>query len=83
MEAFLATFAVVFLAELGDKTQLLVMAFSAKFPWQQVLVGMTLGIFVVHALAVGVGSFVGSLLDPGVMEIIATRRQARGAMGRS
>ena len=72
MEAFLATFAVVFLAELGDKTQLLVMAFSAKFPWQQVLVGMTLGIFVVHALAVGVGSFVGSLLDPGVMEIIAS-----------
>ena len=72
MEAFLATFAVVFLAELGDKTQLLVMAFAAKFPWRQVLVGMTLGIFVVHALAVGVGSFVGSLLDPGVMEIIAS-----------
>ena len=68
MEAFLATFAVVFLAELGDKTQLLVMAFAAKFPWQQVLVGMTLGIFVVHALAVGVGS----LLDPAVMEIIAS-----------
>ncbi len=72
MEAFLATFAVVFLAELGDKTQLLVMAFAAKFPWQQVLVGMTLGIFVVHALAVGVGSFIGSLLDPAVMEIIAS-----------
>lgn len=72
MEAFLATFAVVFLAELGDKTQLLVMAFSAKFPWQQVLVGMTLGIFVVHALAVGVGSFVGSMIDPAVMEVIAS-----------
>ena len=72
MEAFLATFAVVFLAELGDKTQLLVMAFAAKFPWQQVLVGMTLGIFVVHALAVGVGSFVGSLFDPAVMEVVAS-----------
>lgn len=72
MEAFLATFAVVFLAELGDKTQLLVMAFAAKFPWRQVLVGMTLGIFVVHALAVGVGSFLGSLLNPLYMEILAS-----------
>lgn len=72
MEAFLATFVVVFLAELGDKTQLLVMAFAAKFPWQQVLIGMTLGIFIVHALAVGVGSFVGSLIDPAVMEVVAS-----------
>lgn len=72
MEAFLATFAVVFLAELGDKTQLLVMAFAAKFPWRQVLLGMTLGIFVVHALAVGVGSFLGSLLNPFYMEILAS-----------
>ena len=72
MEAFLASFAVVFLAELGDKTQLLMMAFAAKFPWRQVLVGMTLGIFVVHALAVGVGSMLGNLLDPFVMEILAS-----------
>ena len=72
MDAFLATFVMIFLAELGDKTQLIVMAFAAKYCWRQVLAGMTLGIFVVHALAVGVGSFVGSLLDPGVMEIIAS-----------
>ncbi|MCI7331000.1 MAG: TMEM165/GDT1 family protein [Selenomonadaceae bacterium] len=71
MEAFLATFAVVFLAEMGDKTQLLVMAFAAKFRWQQVLVGMTAGIFVVHALAVGVGSLVHSLINPQLMEFIA------------
>ena len=72
MDAFLATFVMIFLAELGDKTQLIVMAFAAKYRWRQVLAGMTLGIFVVHALAVGVGSFIGSLLDPGVMEIIAS-----------
>lgn len=71
MEAFGATFAVVFLAEMGDKTQLLVMAFAAKYRWQQVLLGMTAGIFVVHALAVGVGSFAHSLIDPQVMEVLA------------
>lgn len=31
MEAFWASFLVVFLAELGDKTQLIVMAFAVKY----------------------------------------------------
>ena len=51
MEAFLASFLVVFLAELGDKTQFIVMAFTAKYRWQSVFAGMTLGILVVHSLA--------------------------------
>ena len=72
MDAFLATFVMIFLAELGDKTQLIVMAFAAKYRWRQVLAGMTLGIFAVHALAVGVGSFVGQLLSPERMTLIAS-----------
>ena len=48
MEALLASFLVVFLAELGDKTQLIVMAFTAKYRWQSVFAGMTIGIFLVH-----------------------------------
>mgnify|MGYP002145700236 FL=1 len=72
MDAFLATFVMIFLAELGDKTQLIVMAFAAKYCWRQVLAGMTLGIFAVHALAVGVGSFVGELLSPERMTLIAS-----------
>ena len=72
MDAFLATFVMIFLAELGDKTQLIVMAFAAKYCWRQVLAGMTLGIFAVHALAVGVGSFVGQLLSPECMTLIAS-----------
>lgn len=72
MDAFLATFVMIFLAELGDKTQLIVMAFAAKYRWRQVLAGMTLGIFAVHALAVGVGSFVGELLSPECMTLIAS-----------
>ena len=37
MTAFLASLAFVVLAEMGDKTQLLAMAFAAKFRWQTVL----------------------------------------------
>ena len=72
MEAFLASFLVVFLAELGDKTQFIVMAFTAKYRWQSVFAGMTLGIFVVHSLAVAVGSLAGQLVPVHLMTVIAS-----------
>lgn len=72
MEAFLASFLVVFLAELGDKTQFIVMAFTAKYRWQSVFAGMTLGILVVHSLAVAVGSLAGQLIPVHLMTIIAS-----------
>ena len=71
MESFLATLAVVFLAELGDKTQFLVMAFAAKYHWRDVFGGMLLGILVVHSLAVAAGGLVGSLIDPEAMQLLA------------
>ena len=72
MEAFLASFLVVFLAELGDKTQFIVMAFTAKYRWQSVFAGMTIGILVVHSLAVAVGSLAGQLIPVHLMTIIAS-----------
>ena len=72
MEALLASFFIVFIAEMGDKTQFLVMAFAAKYDWKHVFAGMTLGILVVHSLAVAVGSLVGNLLPAVVMQIVAS-----------
>ncbi len=72
MEALVASFLIVFLAELGDKTQFLVMAFTAKYDWKQVFAGMTLGIFVVHSLAVAIGSWAGELIPAQLMAIFAS-----------
>lgn len=72
MEAFWASFLVAFLAELGDKTQLIVMAFAVKYNWRSVFLGMTLGIFVVHSLAVAIGSLAGELIPVHLMTIIAS-----------
>ena len=69
---FWASFLVVFLAELGDKTQLIVMAFAVKYNWKSVFLGMTLGIFVVHSLAVAIGSLAGELIPVHLMTIIAS-----------
>ena len=71
MEALFSSFLVVFLAEMGDKTQLLVLAFAAKYHWRPVLGGMLLGILAVHSLAVAAGNVIGSFLSPAIMQAIA------------
>lgn len=71
MEAFWSVFLVVFLAEMGDKTQFLVMAFAAKYDWRRVFAGMFCGILIVHSLAVGVGRLVGDLVPQGIMAMVA------------
>ena len=49
MEAFLLSFAVIFVAELGDKSQLMALAFAARFPAVPVLIAITLATALVHA----------------------------------
>lgn len=72
MEAFWASFFIVFLAEFGDKTQFLVMAFAAKYDWRQVFVGMTLGIVIVHSVAVAAGNLIGGWIPEQVMEVLVS-----------
>lgn len=57
---FLTTFGVIFLAEMGDKTQLAAMTMAAqtKRPWT-VLVGSALALTAVSAIGVVVGGLVG------------------------
>lgn len=72
MAGLAAAFLVVFLAEMGDKTQFIVMAFAAKYDFKSVLGGMTLGILVVHSLAVLVGSVIGDFIPTDIMAVIAS-----------
>ncbi len=60
---FLTTFGVIFLAEMGDKTQLaaMTMAAQSKKPWA-VFIGAALALTAVSAIGVVVGSLVGDYL---------------------
>lgn len=57
---FLITFMLVFFSELGDKTQLLVLSFSVKDKARNILLGVAIGTFFSHGLAILFGSRIGS-----------------------
>lgn len=57
MEAFLTAVFMVTVAEMGDKTQLLAMAFATRFKAKEVLIGVFFATILNHALAVAVGEF--------------------------
>ena len=48
MIAFLSSLAFVVLAEMGDKTQLLAIAFATKFPWKTVMAAVIAATAVNH-----------------------------------
>lgn len=58
----LIAFLLVFVSELGDKTQLLVLSFSSKIKSSTILIGVALGSFFSHGIAILFGSSIG-LLD--------------------
>ena len=60
LRVFLTTFGIIFLAEMGDKTQLaaMTMAADSKKPWA-VFFGASLALAAVSLLGVMVGSFLG------------------------
>ena len=71
MHAFLLSTAVIFAAELGDKSQLMAMTFATRLPARQVLLGITLATAVVHLFSVAAGALVGTSLPTNVIAVVA------------
>lgn len=57
-----SAFGVIFVAELGDKTQLLALGFGARHSLRQVAIGLTIGYGVAGAIAALVGGVLGAAL---------------------
>lgn len=58
---FFIAFGLIFVSELGDKTQLLVLSFSSKLKTVSILIGVALGSFFSHGIAILFGSALGNL----------------------
>lgn len=61
---FIIAFTLVFVSELGDKTQLLALSFSSKLKATTILLGVALGSLFSHGVAILFGSFLGNIENP-------------------
>lgn len=69
--ATLLSFGVIFVAELGDKSQLMALAFATRYPAIPVLVGITVATSVVHAVSVAVGFGLGTAVPTTAVSVAA------------
>jgi len=69
MSSLLAALGIVFLAELGDKTQLVALGFGARFRMSTVLAGVALGYMASMLLSVVIGGLLGATLPTNAISI--------------
>lgn len=71
LHAFLLSFGVIFVAELGDKSQLMALAFATRFRTWPVIIAISLATGLVHLFSVALGGVVGSALPTDAIHVIS------------
>lgn len=65
------SFGIIFVAEMGDKSQLMALTFATRYRPVPVLLGITVATAVVHAVSVGVGYGLGLAIPTGWVSLVA------------
>lgn len=60
LDALVLSTVVIFVAELGDKSQLMAMTFASRYRVRDVLIGITLATAIVHLASVAIGYWIGA-----------------------
>lgn len=71
MEAAASAFGLIFAAEIGDKSMLLVLFLATRHPWWLVLAALTAAVAGLMALAVGLGGAADAVLPDDVLAFVA------------
>jgi Ca2+/H+ antiporter, TMEM165/GDT1 family len=71
LTAALVSLSVVFVAELGDKSQLMTMTYALRHRWWVVLSGVGIASVLVHGLSVAIGHFLGLTLPQRPIAFVA------------
>jgi putative Ca2+/H+ antiporter (TMEM165/GDT1 family) len=68
--AVVLSFAVIFIAELGDKSQLMAMTFALRYRWWVVLSGILFATTAVHLVSVAVGHYLGVAIPTAAISLV-------------
>jgi putative Ca2+/H+ antiporter (TMEM165/GDT1 family) len=71
LAAALTSFPVVFLAELGDRSQLITITYALRYRWWVVLTGVAIAAGLAHGVSVAIGHFLGLTLPARPMAFAA------------
>lgn len=71
VQEMIKAFLLIFIAEMGDKTQILAMAFATRYPVRKVLMGIGAGVLLNHGLAVVLGSYLSQVVPINTIQMIA------------
>lgn len=71
LNEFIRAFALIFVAEMGDKSQIIAMTFATKYKIKDVILGVILGVIFNHAIAIILGSFISMVIPTTYIQVIA------------
>ncbi len=71
MLLFLQILGTMFVAEMGDKTQLLMVAMTSRYKLRDIILGAGLSILALNAIAVGAGAVISQFVPDWLIKIIA------------
>ena len=71
LQEFIKAFTLIFIAEMGDKTQVLLMTCAARYSILQVLIGIFIGVAINHGLAIIIGIYISNIIANDFLQIFA------------
>lgn len=71
IQELLKAFVIIFIAEMGDKTQILAMAFATKFPVKKVILGIFIGSLLNHGIGIILGRYISNFIPINTIQIVA------------
>ncbi|MGH2445233.1 MAG: TMEM165/GDT1 family protein, partial [Candidatus Limnocylindria bacterium] len=64
-------FGAIFIAEFGDKSQLLILAFATRYAWRPVVLGLVLAAAFIQGISVAMGAAVGAALPTTLVAVVS------------
>lgn len=71
IQEFLQAFFFIFIAEMGDKTQILAMTFATRYNAGQVFIGIFIGVIINHSIAILLGAYLSNQINPNILQVLA------------